>query len=159
MNFVSVSASTSAPAIARSPFRISTATDGNPRTHPGVGPQSDRREAYAALRPLIPHPEEFPTPPSRCPGGRERGGPIIGHFAREHGALIPSRLIASAKSWLSNPHMILGSTCCRGSRRSSRKSAPHWVLLRGFLLEHMRAELPRVARQAGSATARTSRSC
>jgi hypothetical protein len=30
---------------------------------------------------------------------------IAGHFAREHGALIPDRLITSAKSWLSNPHI------------------------------------------------------
>ena len=30
---------------------------------------------------------------------------IIGHFAREHGALVPDRLVTSAKSWLSNPHI------------------------------------------------------
>ena len=30
---------------------------------------------------------------------------IIGHFAREHGALVPDRLITSAKSWLSNAHI------------------------------------------------------
>ena len=34
-----------------------------------------------------------------------RGDPIIGHFARDHGALAPDRLITSAKSWLSNPHV------------------------------------------------------
>src|SRR5882757_407698 len=30
---------------------------------------------------------------------------IAGHFAREHGALVPDRLVTSAKSWLSNPHI------------------------------------------------------
>jgi hypothetical protein len=30
---------------------------------------------------------------------------IIGQFARERGALVPDRLVTSAKSWLSNPHI------------------------------------------------------
>jgi molecular chaperone DnaK (HSP70) len=29
---------------------------------------------------------------------------IVGEFARNHGALVPDRLVTSAKSWLSNPH-------------------------------------------------------
>jgi hypothetical protein len=52
----------------------------------------------------IPHPEEFKgqtmQPPWNVPH-RE----IIGHFARDHGALVPDRLVTSAKSWLSNPHI------------------------------------------------------
>ena len=32
-------------------------------------------------------------------------GAIVGHFARDHGALVPDRLVTSAKSWLSNPHI------------------------------------------------------
>ena len=54
----------------------------------------------------IPHPDEFPEAafplPWRSAG---RGEPIVGFFAREHGALVPDRLITSAKSWLSNPHI------------------------------------------------------
>ena len=54
----------------------------------------------------IPHPDEFPEGtfplPWQTAGG---GGAIIGHFARDHGALVPDRLITSAKSWLSNPHI------------------------------------------------------
>lgn len=30
---------------------------------------------------------------------------IVGAFAREHGAQVPDRLVTSAKSWLSNPHV------------------------------------------------------
>src|SRR6516162_2976070 len=52
----------------------------------------------------IPHPEEFPEGALRVPWQAEAGGPIVGHFARDHGALIPDRLITSAKSWLSNFH-------------------------------------------------------
>ncbi len=54
----------------------------------------------------IPHPDEFPEGAFSLPwqaGGR--GAPIVGHFARDHGALVPDRLITSAKSWLSNPHV------------------------------------------------------
>jgi molecular chaperone DnaK (HSP70) len=51
----------------------------------------------------IPHPDEFPEAPL-LPWSKEKGGPILGHFARDHGALVPDRLITSAKSWLSNFH-------------------------------------------------------
>jgi molecular chaperone DnaK (HSP70) len=53
----------------------------------------------------IPHPDEFPGHGMRLPWSKGAGEPIIGHFARNHGALIPDRLITSAKSWLSNFHI------------------------------------------------------
>ena len=54
----------------------------------------------------IPHPDEFPEAAFPLPWRTaERGEAIIGHFAREHGALVPDRVITSAKSWLSNPHI------------------------------------------------------
>jgi molecular chaperone DnaK (HSP70) len=53
----------------------------------------------------IPHPEEFPEEQLRLPWEKKSSGMIVGHFARDHGALIPDRLITSAKSWLSNFHI------------------------------------------------------
>jgi molecular chaperone DnaK (HSP70) len=53
----------------------------------------------------IPHPEEFPSESLKLPWSKAGGGPIVGHFARAHGALVPDRLIISAKSWLSNLHI------------------------------------------------------
>jgi molecular chaperone DnaK (HSP70) len=53
----------------------------------------------------IPHPEEFPPGALRLPWPNGSESAIIGHFAREHGALIPDRLVTSAKSWLSNIHI------------------------------------------------------
>ena len=54
----------------------------------------------------IPHPDEFPEGAFPLPWRTARSGDaIIGHFARDHGALVPDRLITSAKSWLSNPHI------------------------------------------------------
>ena len=35
----------------------------------------------------------------------QQTAPIVGQFAREQGALRPDRLVASAKSWLCNPHV------------------------------------------------------
>ncbi|MBV8524806.1 MAG: Hsp70 family protein, partial [Acetobacteraceae bacterium] len=53
----------------------------------------------------LPHPEEFPEGSFRLPwaGAEERA--VIGEFARDHGAQVPDRLVTSAKSWLSNPHI------------------------------------------------------
>ena len=54
----------------------------------------------------IPHPDEFPENSFPLPWENEAGDiTMSGHFAREHGILIPDRLITSAKSWLSNPHI------------------------------------------------------
>jgi hypothetical protein len=54
----------------------------------------------------IPHRDEFPENSFPLPWGDETGDArIIGHFAREHGALVPDRLVTSAKSWLANAHI------------------------------------------------------
>ena len=53
----------------------------------------------------LPHPEEF-RPGSFPLPWNDNGEPgIVGQFARDHGALVPDRMVASAKSWLSNPHI------------------------------------------------------
>ncbi len=65
----------------------------------GVGDVSDRPLLPSFL--YLPSPKEFApgvldlpwkTPPDR----------VVGTFAREHGAKVPSRLVSSAKSWLSH---------------------------------------------------------
>ena len=54
----------------------------------------------------IPHHDEFPENSFPLPWEDDVGdATIVGHFAREHGVLVPDRLITSAKSWLSNPHI------------------------------------------------------
>ncbi len=54
----------------------------------------------------VPHPEEFSAGAFPLPWRTTEGGDaIIGQFARDHGALVPDRLITSAKSWLSNPQI------------------------------------------------------
>ena len=53
----------------------------------------------------IPHSEEFPESSFPLPWNDAGERAIIGQFAREHGALVPDRLVTSAKSWLSNPHI------------------------------------------------------
>ncbi|HEY5779508.1 MAG TPA: Hsp70 family protein [Terrimicrobiaceae bacterium] len=53
----------------------------------------------------IPHPDEFPADELRLPWSNRAESAIVGHFARDHGALIPDRFVTSAKSWLSNFHV------------------------------------------------------
>jgi molecular chaperone DnaK (HSP70) len=53
----------------------------------------------------IPHPVEFPEQSLRLPWSKAGVDTIVGHFARDHGALVPDRLITSAKSWLSSFHI------------------------------------------------------
>jgi molecular chaperone DnaK (HSP70) len=50
----------------------------------------------------IPHSQEF-SEGVNVPWAADPG--LIGYFAREHGTLVPDRLVTSAKSWLSNPHV------------------------------------------------------
>jgi molecular chaperone DnaK (HSP70) len=52
----------------------------------------------------LPHPEQFPAGSFRLPWDVASPG-IVGQFARDHGALVPDRLVTSVKSWLSNPHI------------------------------------------------------
>jgi hypothetical protein len=53
----------------------------------------------------LPHPEEFPPGSFHLPWTGNQQPEIVGQFARDHGALVPDRLVTSAKSWLSNPHI------------------------------------------------------
>ena len=53
----------------------------------------------------LPHPEEFRPGSFPLPWNDSEEPGIVGQFARDHGALVPDRLVTSAKSWLSNPHI------------------------------------------------------
>jgi len=53
----------------------------------------------------LPHPEEFRPRSFPLPWDESAEAGIVGQFARDHGALVPDRLVTSAKSWLSNPHI------------------------------------------------------
>ena len=71
-----------------------------------VGPNQIGEKPTLPSALYIPHPKEFPKDAFPLPWKTADGdGAIIGHFARDHGALVPDRLVTSAKSWLSNPHI------------------------------------------------------
>jgi Hsp70 protein len=53
----------------------------------------------------LPHPEEFQPGSFPLPWNVIGKPEVIGQFARDHGSLVPDRLVTSAKSWLSNPHI------------------------------------------------------
>ena len=77
----------------------------------------------------IPHSEEFPESSFPLPWNDAGERAIIGQFARERGALVADRLVTSAKSWLSNPHIDPKQRTCPGDptsrKRSSRRSNAH----------------------------------
>ena len=71
-----------------------------------IGPNQIGEKPTLPSALYIPHPDEFPANSFPLPWEDDvRDAVIIGHFARDHGVLIPDRLITSAKSWLSNPHI------------------------------------------------------
>lgn len=51
------------------------------------------------------HPDEFGSGLPTFPWDHAGIPAVRGQFAREHGAMIPDRLVTSAKSWLSNAHV------------------------------------------------------
>jgi len=70
-----------------------------------LGPNQIGEKSTLPSALYIPHPEEFQEDALRLPWSKVSGSVIVGHFARDHGALVPDRLITSAKSWLSNFHI------------------------------------------------------
>lgn len=71
-----------------------------------LGPNQIGEKSTLASALYIPHDDEFPADSLPLPWeNAEENTTIVGHFARDHGAMVPHRLITSAKSWLSNPHI------------------------------------------------------
>jgi Hsp70 protein len=70
-----------------------------------LGPSQLGEMATLASTIYIPHREEFPEGSFPLPWNDAGDRLILGQFARDRGALVPDRLVTSAKSWLSNPHI------------------------------------------------------
>ena len=69
----------------------------------GANQLGERPTLASAL--YLPHPDEFPAGSFPLPWNDNATPGLVGQFAREHGALVPDRLVTSAKSWLSNPQI------------------------------------------------------
>ncbi|MGP6158760.1 MAG: Hsp70 family protein [Vulcanimicrobiaceae bacterium] len=138
-----------------------------------VGEQSTLPSAV-----YIPHPDEFPENAFRLPWETESGRAIVGQFARDHGALVPDRLVTSAKSWLSNPHVdarkktlpwssdideekLSAFECSRrylehlseGFLYAERMKGKHWSLSDGVIVLGVPASFDEVARSLTSEAA------
>jgi molecular chaperone DnaK (HSP70) len=73
----------------------------------------------------LPHPEEFLSGSFRLPW--DAAGPgIVGQFARDHGALVPDRLVTSASRGCPTRISIRSSARCPGGPTSPRKSCRPW---------------------------------
>ena len=62
------------------------------------------KETFASAA-YLPNESEFPDNLALPEWEKKKNPTLRGQFAREHGAMVPDRLITSAKSWLSNPHV------------------------------------------------------
>ncbi|MGB6219574.1 Hsp70 family protein [Haloferula sp.] len=69
-----------------------------------IGPNQVGEKPTLPSALYIPHPDEFPGDSLRLPWSKANETAIVGQFAKDHGALVPDRLVTSAKSWLSNFH-------------------------------------------------------
>src|SRR5271165_4058496 len=70
-----------------------------------LGPNQLGETPTLASALYVPHGEEFPEGSFPLPWNDAGEPAIVGQFARDHGALVPDRLVTSAKSWLSNLHI------------------------------------------------------
>jgi molecular chaperone DnaK (HSP70) len=70
-----------------------------------LGPNQLGEMSTLPLAIYIPHSEEFPEGSFPLPWSEAGERVIVGQFACDKGALVPDRLVTSAKSWLSNPHI------------------------------------------------------
>jgi hypothetical protein len=103
----------------------------------------------------IPHPDEFPKDAFPLPWpSAATGEHIVGHFARDHGALVPDRLITSAKSWLSNPHIDPRQPVLPWKSAIEEKKLSAFDCSRQYL-EHMRESFGHAMREKKVALADT----
>jgi molecular chaperone DnaK (HSP70) len=85
----------------------------------------------------LPHPDEFPARSFPLPWNPDGEPEIVGQFARDHGALVPDRLVTSAKSWLSNAHIDPGQSTLPWRSESVEKKVSPFEVSRRYL-EHLR---------------------
>ena len=106
----------------------------------------------------LPHPEEF-RPGSFPLPWIDNGEPgIVGQFARDHGALVPDRLVTSAKSWLSNPHIDPKQRTLPWRSDSAEEKLSPFEVSRRYLQHLKNAFLHTRRPRAGSGTWATARS-
>jgi Hsp70 protein len=113
-----------------------------------LGPNQIGEKLTLASALYIPHPDEFPAGAFPLPWRTDTRGPIIGHFAREHGALVPDRLVTSAKSWLSNPHIDPRQRTLPWKSEISEEKLSAFECSRSYL-EHIRESFCYAVRNQG----------
>lgn len=99
----------------------------------------------------FPHENEFPADSFRLPWNVDlEQEAVCGTFARERGALLPDRLVASAKSWLCNRHIDrTGPVLPWGSESVKKKISPFEASR--IYLQHMRSAFEVNTGQIGKA--------
>ncbi len=73
----------------------------------------------------LPGPNELPAGSLRLPWAPDRDF-AVGEFARNYGSQVPTRLVASAKSWLCHPGVDRRGQFCPGRPRTTRAAFRRW---------------------------------
>lgn len=100
-DFIGIDLGTSNCAIAR------VGNSGHPENLPitqAIAPNGVGEKPLLPSAIYLPAEGEFPDGGPQLPWPSAKATQVLGHFARERGALQPDRLIVSAKSWLCHPH-------------------------------------------------------
>jgi hypothetical protein len=104
-----------------------------------AGPNIVEERSLLPSAVYIANASEFPSGALQLPWSDDEGA-VVGHFAREHGALIPDRLVTSAKSWLCNAQVDRRASILPwNSEISEEKLSP--VQASAKILEHIRENL------------------
>ncbi|MDC0502751.1 Hsp70 family protein [Verrucomicrobiales bacterium] len=84
---------------------------------------------------------EFPEGALNLPWQTENPSSVVGEFARNHGSLVTDRLVTSAKSWLSNPHIDPRSAVLPWDTELPAEEKVSAVEASRYYLEHLRQAL------------------
>jgi hypothetical protein len=112
-----------------------------------LGPNQIGEKSTLPSALYIPHPDEFPEGAFPLPWPNDPRS-IIGLFARDHGALVPDRLVTSAKSWLSNPHIDPRQRSLPWKSEISEEKLSAFDCSRSYL-DHMRESFLYAVRNQG----------
>lgn len=101
----------------------------------------------------VPAEGEFPADSLALPWSQGAPAPaVVGTFAREHGALVPDRLVSSAKSWLCNPHVDRYAAILPWKSDLEQGKVSPFEASRRYL-EHMRHAYERFLNEQGGGAA------
>jgi molecular chaperone DnaK (HSP70) len=114
-----------------------------------LGPNKTSEHEVLPSAWYLAHPSEFPEGALNLPWSAHPPRGAVGAFARDHGALVPDRLVVSAKSWLSHPKIDPKSSSLPWMAALNDSEKVSALLATQRYLEHVREAFLWNQKQAG----------